>query len=126
MSWDEFNNKMNNIFGKSFIVVDELYFNIEKEINIGERRILDDYQVLKYLQELHEIEGPVYVITDLCYEKKYGGAFFVEANSMAEFVQTYKNKFGEAFYSTDIIIISFEIKLIWVFHHEGVCWLSKG
>jgi len=65
-------------------------------------------------------------ITDLCYEKKYGGAFFVEANSMAEFVQTYKNKFGEAFYSTDIIIISFEIKLIWVFHHEGVCWLSKG
>ena len=32
MSWDEFNNKMNNIFGKSFIVVDELYFNIEKEI----------------------------------------------------------------------------------------------
>ena len=126
LSWDEFNNKMNNIFGKSFRVVDELYFNIEKEINIGERRILDDYQVLKYLQELHEIEGPVYVITDLCYEKKYGGAFFVEANSMAEFVQTYKNKFGEAFYSTDIIIISFEIKLIWVFHHEGVCWLSKG
>ena len=46
---------MNNIFGKSFIVVDELYFNIEKEKNIGERRILDDYQVLKYLQELHEI-----------------------------------------------------------------------
>lgn len=126
LSWNEFNNKMSNVFGKNFRTIDELYFNVEKEKNIGERRMLDDYQVLKYLQELHKIEGAVYVITDLCYEKKYGGVFFVEENNLEEFVQTYKNKFGEAFYSTDIIIINFSRKLIWVFHHEGVCWLSKG
>ena len=34
--------------------------------------------------------------------------------------------YGEAFYSTDIVIINFEKKLLWVFFHEGIYWLSEG
>lgn len=33
--------------------------------------------------------------------------------------------YGEAFYATDIIIVSFSEKMIWVLFHEGICWLSK-
>ena len=65
------------------------------------------------------------MITDYCYEKKCG-PFVVDANHINEFVENFSTAFGEAFYSTDVIVISFTEKLIWVLFHEGICWLSKG
>ncbi len=125
MSWNEFEEKMAAAFGRSFRKVDELYFNVEKEIRIGERVRFGDREVLEYLRALHHMEGELCVITDHCYVCRHG-PFVVEAKEITYFVDTYPAVFGEAFYSTDIIVVNFEEKLLWVFFHEGMCWLSRG
>lgn len=124
ISWNEFNNKMNQVFGKSFKNVDELYFNVTREIVFGEETELSDLDALKYLQDLHEMTDMLYVITDVCYENKCG-PFVVKADEIHVFVEFFYSKYNEAFYSTDIVIINFEKRLIWFFFHEGVCWLSE-
>ena len=121
----EFENSMHDIFGKGFKYVDELYYNVNNQIQFGEETELSDVEVLVYLQKLHYMSGILYVITDYCYEKKCG-PFVVDANHINEFVENFSTAFGEAFYSTDEIVISFTEKLIWVLFHEGICWLSKG
>lgn len=121
----EFENSMHDIFGKGFKYVDELYYNVNNQIQFGEESELSDVEVLVYLQKLHYMSGILYVITDYCYEKKCG-PFVVDANHINEFVENFSTAFGEAFYSTDVIVISFTEKLIWVLFHEGICWLSKG
>lgn len=125
MPWNEFENKMKQVFGNCFKRVDELYFNVVKEVKLGEREYLEDSQALKYLQDLHDMTGKLCVITDLCYIKKCG-PFIMNANAINNFVDTFSLMYGEPFYSTDIIIVNFEEKLIWVLFHEGICWLSKG
>lgn len=125
MSWTEFDNDMKQVFGKNFNSVDELYYNVTAEINFGEERELDDSEALKYLQDLHIMNGRLCVITDFCYEKECG-PFVIDADEMNKFVDTFYLTYGEAFYSTDIVIINFEERLIWVLFHEGVCWLSEG
>ena len=121
----EFENSMHDIFGKGFKYVYELYYNVNNQIQFGEESELSDVEVLVYLQKLHYMSGILYVITDYCYEKKCG-PFVVDANHINEFVENFSTAFGEAFYSTDVIVISFTEKLIWVLFHEGICWLSKG
>ena len=37
--WNEFHDKMEQIFGKSFRQVDDLYYDISKEVNFEEKRI---------------------------------------------------------------------------------------
>lgn len=123
--WAEFENKMYATFGKKFKYVDELHYNVNRQIQFGEETELTDAEALAYLQELHFMSGMLYVITDYCYEKKCG-PFIVAADRINEFVEGFYSHFGEAFYSTDIIVISFAEKLIWVLFHEGICWLSKG
>ncbi len=125
MSWGEFEKKMVETFGRSFRLVDQLYFNVEKEIRIGERVSFGDLEVLGYLQSLHHMKGELCVITDHCYERDHG-PFVVGAEEITGFVDTYPEVFHDAFYSTDIIIVNFEEKLLWVFFHEGMCWLSRG
>lgn len=112
-------------FGKDFKDVDELYFNVVKQTNFGERSELDDLEALSYLENLYSIKGYIYVITDYCYERKCG-PFIVSASEIENFVKDFRLVYGEAFYSTDIVIVNFEEKLIWVLFHEGICWLSKG
>ncbi len=125
MSWGEFENKMYKILGKKFKYVDELYYNIDRQIQLGENIELDDVEALECLQSLHTMNGELCVITDYCYEKQ-SGPFIVDAKQMKDFVKTFFEVYGEAFYSTDIIIINFTEKRIWVLFHEGICWLSRG
>lgn len=70
-------------------------------------------------------DGILYVITDLCYVDNKG-PFVVRAEDIGSFVHTYSSTYKEPFYSTDIIVVNFEEKLLWVLFHEGVCWLTKG
>ena len=123
MLWKEFQDKMLESFGRNFFCVDDLHFNVKKEIRVGECVEFDDCQILQYLRSLHAMEGNLCIITDWCY-KKNEGPFIVDANELGQFVNTYKMMYGEAFYSTDIVIINFEKKLLWVFFHEGLYWLS--
>lgn len=122
--WNEFHNKMEQVFGKSFNQVDDLYYNIKKEVNYGESVELNDNEALKFLQNLHIMKGTLYVITDFCYYKSCG-PFIVKADEIKSFVNTFYETYGEDFYSTDIIIVNFEEKRIWVLFHEGRCWLSE-
>ncbi len=123
--WKEFDKRMFQVFEKSIHCVDGLYFNVIKENRIGERISFKDNEVLNYLQDLHSMTGELYIITDYCYEHDYG-PFMVGSNELERFVNTFKTVFREPFYSTDVIIVNFEQKLIWVFFHEGMCWVSKG
>ena len=45
---------------------------------------------------------------------------------MHDFVEEFLDEYGEVFYRTDLIVINFAQKLIWVLFHEGICWLTKG
>lgn len=116
---------MRKVFGKSFTYVDELYYKVTKEKKFGEGTGLNDCESLKLLQDLHNMQGELYIITDYCYEKKCG-PFVINAKLIKEFVETFYLTYGETFYSTDIVIINFEEMLIWVLFHEGICWLSKA
>ena len=104
-----FINKMEQVFGKSFRQVDDLYYDISKEVNFGENVELNDNKALKYLQDLHIKKGKLYVITDFCYYKK-SGPFIVEADMIESFVDTFYETFREDFYSTDIIIVNFPFR----------------
>lgn len=125
LSWIEFEKQMNLVFKKNFKIVDELYFNVVKQINFGERSEMKDLEVLYYLEKLHNFNGQLCVITDYCYEKKCG-PFVINASEIYNFVKDFMLVYNQPFYASDVIIINFEEKLIWVLFHEGICWLSKG
>ena len=116
---------MKLIFGKDFKNADELYFNVIKQINFEEGKELEDIEVLIILEELNKINGYIHVITDYCYEKQCG-PFVLDASEIKTFVKSFRQNYDQPFYSTDIVIINFKEKLIWVFFHEGTCWLSRG
>lgn len=116
---------MCKVFGKKFKNVDELYFNVKKELIFGEENELEDMEALNYLKKLHNFSGELYIIADVSYCEEFG-PFLVEAEDIDEFVSKFYCKYGEAFYSTDIVIVNFSEKLIWVLFHEGTCWLTIG
>lgn len=66
----------------------------------------------------------LYVITDLCYLPNFS-PFVVDAKKIEEFVENFREMYNEAFFSTDIVIVNFKEKLVWVVFHEGKCWLTK-
>ena len=72
ISWKEFEEKMNLVFGRTFHVVDDLYLNIVRQINFGEWIELDDLEALSYLEKLQKFSGQLCVINDYCYEEKCG------------------------------------------------------
>ena len=49
----------------------------------------------------------------------------MDASELNGFVRNFQFMYGEAFYSTYIIIISLIENKIWVLFHEGICWLSN-
>lgn len=50
----------------------------------------------------------------------------LDACEIETFVKSFRKTYKQPFYSTDIIIINFEEKIIWVLFHEGICWLTRG
>ena len=126
ISWAEFDDKLYEVFGKKMKSADDLYFNLLKQVKIGESTYLEDMDALNCLQDLQEMEGELCVITDYCYNYKCG-PFIVNANEIHDFVEEFLDEYGEVFHTGgDLIIINFEKKLIWVLFHEGICWLTKG
>ena len=116
---------MGIVFGKNFKNVDELYFNVVKQINFEEGMDFEDIEVVILLEKLNEFNGYLHVITDYCYENKCG-PFVLDASEIETFVKSFKEIYKQPFYSTDIVIINFEEKIIWVLFHEGICWLTRG
>lgn len=125
IEWKKFHDKMERVFGRSFVQADDLYFHVCKEVDFGENEEINDIEALKKLQALHDMKGELFVITDFCYYTK-SGPFLVEASQLEDFVETFYQTYREDFYATDIVIISFEDKRIWVLFHEGKCWLSES
>lgn len=124
IEWNKFYDEMERVFGKRFSQADDLYYHVCKEDEFGENVEINDTEALKRLQALHIMRGELYVITDFCYRTK-SGPFIVEASRIEDFVDTFLETYGEDFYSTDIIIVNFEDRRIWVLFHEGKCWLSE-
>jgi hypothetical protein len=126
ISWDEFNHQLKEVFGKRMRLVDDLSFNVIMRLDVGGEFVkLNDMESLDCLQYMRKMDGELCVITDYCYKKKCG-PFLVDASEINNFVKDFHAEYGEVFCSTDVIVISFTDKLIWVLFHEGIYWLSKG
>ena len=79
---------MYKVFNKNFKYVDELYFNVKKELFFGEEKELDDKEALNYLKKLHEFSGELYIVTDVSYHNGLG-PFLVNAKYIDEFVSNF-------------------------------------
>lgn len=115
---------MKEVFGFDFKTIDDLYIAVEKELKFSEFQEFDDREVIEYLYKLHPLCGELYIINDYCYDSA-NGPFCINEEQLDYFIESYKSQYGEAFYSTDIVIVNFREKRIWVFFHEGMCWTSK-
>lgn len=123
INWNEFNQMFQDTFNLEMQKIDDLYLNVISEKKMSEFIEYQDIEIIDYLIQLHPIKGEIYVINDYCYDLG-NGPFCLDADNLYNFVQTFNKKYGEPFYSTDIIIINFKLKHIWVFFHEGLCWFS--
>lgn len=129
ISWDEFDAKLYEVFGKKIKKLrrtEDLYFNVVKRVEIGDLAYVDDMETLYHLQDMQEMEGELYVAVGYCFLPGKG-PFVVNANEIHDFVKEFYDEYGDTFFSLcDIVIINFEKAVIWVYFHEGMCWLTKG
>lgn len=97
------------------------YFEKEGAIWIRseEYQHLEDIDILSCLEELRKFEGDLYIITDVSYKEDLG-PFKVKSTDIYEFIENYWNNFGEYLLYVDLLILNFELKLAWIFHHGGV------
>lgn len=79
---------------------------------------LSDEELFSRLRALWEPVGELYVITDICYRKGFG-PFCLQAEKLEQLVKCHQGIFQELFFDTDAIIISFPMRLVWMFHHSG-------
>lgn len=59
---------------------------------------------------LKPFEGELYVISDASYLNNHG-PFKVEARFLRDFIENHMQNFGQLFLDTDVIIVSFKLKL---------------
>lgn len=86
---------------------------------------LENIEILERLEDLRKFEGQLYIVTDESYEDEFG-PFKVNASDIYEFVANYWGSFGKIggyFVNTDLMIFNFELKLIWIAHHEGAYYI---
>ena len=115
-SWEIFKGKIKQLFKVDFIKVDDLLVN-EPVIYRWEEFIITE--IYNKLSELKGFEGDLFIVTDVSYNEGMG-PFVVNSNDLEDFIKNHDDLFGEPFLDTDIIIISFEHKVAWVIHHEGI------
>ena len=91
-----------------------------KWYDIEDWESLDDLTILGYLEELKPFRGELLVVTEASYFNDKLGPFQVNAVDMKQFVNSHLESFGECFFNGDVIIVSINDKLVWIFHHEGM------
>lgn len=119
ITWESFKIYVKNDFDIDFIRIDDFFKEGSTWLPLEDYEDLSDNEILNCLASLRDLEGTLYVITDASYQKNLG-PFKVESANISSFVKNHWNNFGERFLETDVVIINFQLKLAWIFHHEGV------
>jgi DNA mismatch repair ATPase MutS len=123
IDWNELKNMLKQNYSIEFIKLDSLYNSNSKWIRNDELEELNDIEILSELKKLHEMNGTLYIISDVSYRADLG-PFIVDSNCVNEFVEKHLDFFGERFWDTDTIIISFENNVMWFVQHDnylGLC-----
>ncbi|MES0809695.1 hypothetical protein ABLO27_09455 [Roseibium sp. SCPC15] len=123
-SWEEFSSLLHekfnypNRYPSKFI--EYVFTNIQKfEYEyIPNWEDLDDTEIFDIVCWKKNYDGQLYVITDALYEKGRG-PLKIDGFFLRELVQKHRAFFGEPFFNGDVLMISFEKKFIWDFHHNG-------
>lgn len=79
----------------------------------------EDEEMYRLLENLHTFQGELLVVTRACWFENIG-AFKVNSVELKKFVENHQRFFKYYFFDGDTLIINFELKLVWLFHHEGV------
>lgn len=123
IEWNELRKILKLKYSIDYIKLDNLYDTNAIWIKYEELDRISDLNILLELKKIHEMNGLLYIITDVSYRKDLG-PFVVESNNINEFAKKHNEFFGERFWDTDTIIISFEKNLIWFVQHDsylGLC-----
>lgn len=125
ISWDDFNFLTRRHFNIVFRSVDELLdLDAYKGAHLTWHSLdnwesQEDLAILRKLENVKSFEGTMYVVTEASYRPGLG-PFMVAEENINDFVRLHLNNFGECCFNGDVLIISFELNQIWMFHHEGI------
>jgi hypothetical protein len=117
--WANFYNFIKKWSNVEFRKVDDLDTGNLSWLTANRWEELDDLEILQFLADLRHFEGKLLIVTDVSYGKKFG-PFEIDAVCIQSFVKQYKVDFGECFFNGDVLIVSLDLKLVWIFHHEGI------
>ena len=124
ITWKMFQQKSKNYLKCNFVSLDKYINSIEREgvsaewHSIDNWEDLDDEVIYENIIILKIPAGELFVITEVCYKNDLG-PFYLDASELRELVRKHLDKYGECFFNGDVIIFSFDLKMIWCFHHEG-------
>lgn len=116
VQWENFKSLIEKNFRIVFRTVDDLFVN---QPILHRWKVFKESELFDTLSKLRPFKGTLLIITDASYRNNLG-PFEVEANNIQRFIEEHNKNLGEPFLDTDIIIVSIELKLAWVIHHEGV------
>lgn len=119
ITWEYFKSLVKRNFNIDFVKIDDFFKEGTEWLSLEDYENLNDDEILNNLASLKNFEGNLYVVTDASYQKELS-PFQIESTNIKSFAENHKNIFGERFVETDILIINFELKFAWIFHHEGV------
>ncbi|WP_371368286.1 hypothetical protein SRRS_19220 [Sporomusa rhizae] len=119
LTWEHVRNLIKQQFGVNFIKVDDFFREDTEWFPLDDWENANSLEIISLFNNLKTLEGKLIIITDASYKKELG-PFHVDAFDLNEFVIKHKQSFGETFLDTDILILSVDLKKIWMFHHEGV------
>lgn len=112
--------KQYNIEFNKMSTADAFYIEGSKWTRVENYEDLEDVELLDYLNEKRKFEGELYVITDESSYMKNLGPFKVNSMYIKDFIKDYYKSFGHHLINTDLMILNLQLKLVWIFQHEGV------
>ena len=119
IEWSEFKSLIKQHFNRQFVKIDDLFTDDSIWYSLENYDELDDIEIYNCLDSIKKFKGILYVVTDASYQQNLA-PFIIHSNNLKKFVEKHYETFNENFLETDVLIISFELNLAWIFHHEGV------
>ncbi len=119
VGWTEFKDILYEKYNIKFKNLDSFYNERNVFHEIGDDYLeKQDTELFELLNELCEIEGTVYIITDASFRER-GGVFLLNADNLTRFINEHMSSFRLNFFSTDTLIFNLKKDKLWLFHHEG-------
>jgi hypothetical protein len=119
VKWGYLNHHIKRYLDIDFRKVDDLCVKDIIWHSVGRRQDLVNEEMFELLATLTDFQGGLFIVTDNSYEKNLG-PFAIDASNIREFARDYLRNFGEQLFNTDVLVISLQLKLVWIFHHNAV------